>query len=252
MIMGEFHMIPLKINNYNHMKTTKETALIKTSFFLFLFLLISNFIFAQEPVVQDTVVQQTTVQDSTIKKTPKKKTKKKKDSFKVFAGATYSSLKTATDKYDSNPQIGYLLGFSYKSGRFFYYEIGATYNNSSYQVIDKQNGRASSTDTTTFSVGAIDFPIKLGLNFTSFADRLIGVRVFAGVIPAFTLNVGDNDMGYTKDNINKFNFYGEGGVGIDVAFIFVEAGINYGFSDLLSNNIQSNPQQFFVNLGFRF
>ncbi len=53
-------------------------------------------------------------------------------------------------------------------------------------------------------------------------------------------------------NINTFNLYGQAGVGVDVAFIFVEAGYNYGFMDLFKNEIKSNPNQIFVNLGFRF
>ena len=234
------------------MKANKATFSYKPISILILSLIISNFVFAQEPASQDTVVQNTVVQDTIKQETPTKKTKKKKDSFKVFAGASLSSLNVAPEKYESNAQTGYLLGFSYKSGRFFYYEIGAQYNHAIYQAINLTNYSILSGTSSTFNVNAIDFPIKLGLNLTSFADRLIGIRIFAGVVPAFTLNVGDNDMGFTKDDVNSFNFYGEGGVGIDVAFLFVEAGINYGFSDLLINDIKSNPQQFYVNLGFRF
>ena len=54
------------------------------------------------------------------------------------------------------------------------------------------------------------------------------------------------------DDINTFNLYGQGGVGVDVAFLFLEAGFNYGFTDLFKNDIESNPYQIFVNLGFRF
>jgi outer membrane protein W len=64
--------------------------------------------------------------------------------------------------------------------------------------------------------------------------------------------VGDNDLGINKERTNTFNFHGQAGVGVDVAFLFLEAGFNYGFSDLLKNDVQSNPAQVFINLGFRF
>jgi len=54
------------------------------------------------------------------------------------------------------------------------------------------------------------------------------------------------------DHINAFNLYGQAGVGVDVAFLFVEAGYNYGFIDLFKNDVKSNPNQIFINLGFRF
>ncbi len=234
----------MKINS------VQSTFKVISVFILSLFL--SNFIYAQEPASQDSVVQNITVQDSIKQETPAKKTKKKKDSFKVFAGGSLSSLKVSPERFESNPQTGYLLGFSYKSGRFFYYEIGARYNHAMYQAINLTNYQTSSEESSTFNLNAIDFPIKFGLNLTSFADRLIGVRIFAGAVPSFTLQVGDNNMGFTKDDVNNFNIYGEGGIGIDVAFMFVEAGFNYGFNDMLLNDIQSNPQQFYVNLGFRF
>jgi hypothetical protein len=45
--------------------------------------------------------------------------------------------------------------------------------------------------------------------------------------------------------------YGQGGIGINVAFVLLEAGYNYGFQDLHKDH-KSKPGQVFVNLGFRF
>ena len=48
-------------------------------------------------------------------------------------------------------------------------------------------------------------------------------------------------------------FYGQGGVGINNAFIFIELGINYGFSDIINvENTKTIPSQGVVNLGFWF
>ena len=103
-----------------------------------------------------------------------------------------------------------------------------------------------------FSVRSVDIPVTVGINFLTFVSRIVGLRVFVSAVPEFALGVGDNKLGISMDHINTFNIYGQAGVGVDVAFIFVEAGYNYGFIDLFKNDIQSNPNQIFINLGFRF
>ena len=103
-----------------------------------------------------------------------------------------------------------------------------------------------------FSTRSVDIPVAVGFNFLFFVSRIVGLRVYVSAVPSFTLGVGDNKLDISMDHINTFNFYGQAGVGVDVAFIFVEAGYNYGFKDLFKNDIKSNPNQIFVNFGFRF
>jgi hypothetical protein len=143
------------------------------------------------------------------------------------------------------------VGASYKRGRFFYWGIGATYNNSVYNLMDTTLIPGSLLDGV-FSTKNIDVPVTLGINFLTFVSRIAGLRVFVSAVPSFTLGIGDNKLDISMDNINTFNLYGQAGVGVDVAFLFVEAGYNYGFIDLFKNDIKSNPNQIFVNLGFRF
>jgi hypothetical protein len=181
--------------------------------------------------------------------TKDKKERKARSSFKVSAGVNFNGLNLDTEtETTSDLTIGYNLGVSYKRGRFFYYEIGARLNSRPY---DFQNAFDSS-DTFSFSTKAIDIPISLGLNLTSFADRLVGVRVFVSGIPSFTTSKDiKNTTIWTEDNIEDFIFYGQLGVGVDIAFFFVELGFNYGFDDMI-NSINSNPNQGYLNLGFRF
>ena len=109
-----------------------------------------------------------------------------------------------------------------------------------------------SNDTFSFKTTAIDVPLSLGINLTSFADRLVGVRLFVSGIPSFTTSKDlKNIDDITEDNLEDFIFYGQLGVGVDIAFFFVELGFNYGFDDMV-NTLNSNPNQGYVNLGFRF
>jgi len=229
------------------MKKNRSLPCIKPLLLVLMVCFISGVLFAQEEVVvQDSIVQDSTVEEKPVKE---KKIKKKKDAFKLYGGVSFSDLNVASDIYQSNTQTGFKFGGSYQRGRFFYFEVGAEYNHSVYEFTTNLGQVPSAYIDNSFAIGAIDIPIRGGINFTSFVSRLIGVRAFVGAVPAFNVYVDDQ---ISKDDVNTFNFYGTGGLSVDVAFLFVEAGYNYGFIDLFKNDFQSNPQQFFVNLGLRF
>lgn len=186
--------------------------------------------------------------------TQDKKERKARSSLKVSAGVNLNSLSLdSNNSLESKSGIGYNLGLSYKRGRFFYYEIGARYNNRYFDINDTSD---TNQNSNTFSVSAIDVPLTGGINITSFADRLVGVRVFVSAIPSFTLNNSADKIGLDENDINNFMFYGQGGVGIDILFFFIEVGFNYGFDNIIDdiNNVstKSNPGQGFFNIGFRF
>ena len=184
-------------------------------------------------------------QNDSIPETDKiKKEKKKSDSFKVLIGGTANSISVSSDQYDTSGNVGYIIGAKYKRGKFFYWELGARYNAASYSLTN-----LSTKDD--LKINSIDVPINVGINLLSVASRLVGLRAYIGAVPTFTTKVLDNKLDITKDDINSFLMYGQVGLGVDVAFFFLETGVNYGFTDMLEK-INSNPTQLFVNLGFRF
>ncbi len=182
-----------------------------------------------------------------------KKDRKRRDEFKVFAGLIVNEISINSTEYQSVFAPGFILGATYKRGRFFYWEAGARYSNPVYNLNDiSKTSDPSNILDGVFSVRSIDVPITLGINVLSITSRIVGLRVFVSAVPTFALGVGSNDIGVTKDNINQFMMFGQGGIGVDAAFLFLEAGLNYGFTDLFINDIQSKPYQLFLTLGFRF
>ncbi len=227
------------------MTTLNKPNLLKHFFILVLTFSFSTIIFAQDD---------STTQDDATKQ---KKEKKARSSFKISAGVDFNNLSLdSADEIKSNVASGYNLGLSYKRGRFFYYEVGARYNNRPFEVTDVSDSNGANQTNSSFSVSTIDIPLTGGINITSFADRLVGVRVFLSAVPSFSLGKDVDELGLDKDDITNVLFYGQGGVGIDIAFFFIEAGFNYGFSniinDIANESTKSNPSQGYVNIGFRF
>jgi hypothetical protein len=79
------------------------------------------------------------------------------------------------------------------------------YNYSAYGF----NTVATNIDTGKLNVQALDIPVTLGINFLSFA-KIVGLRAYVNAMPAFTLGVGNNSFGISKDDVNSFIFYVRG------------------------------------------
>lgn len=178
-----------------------------------------------------------------------KRKKQTRDSFKLSGGLSFNSIDIG-DIPDLDPEtaIGYSLGLSYKRGRFFYWELGARLNRRDFDLVS-QNPKVTNEITVT----AIDVPATLGVNLTSFVDRLVGVRLFASAVPSFTIDSDLDDLSFDDFSVDAedFNMYAQFGVGVDFTVLFLEAGYNFGFDDVISNGFQSVPNQFFVLFGFR-
>jgi hypothetical protein len=195
--------------------------------------------------------QPDTTQNITKDQTAKKKEKGWNDEFIVYVGGSLNMLGVESSKYESHSTPGYMLGGAYKRGKFFYWQVGARYNNAVYRLSDLTMPTDTSFTDSTFNVGDIGIPLTAGINFLSVTNRIFALRLFVSAIPSFVVGVGGNDLGITKDQVNTFNLYGQAGLGVNVFFMVIETGVNYGFMDVLKND-QSKPVQFFVHLGFRF
>ena len=239
------------------------TKILHATIAALLFLLFSNVAYSQVDKSADTLKKAqpdtlkvvpastpTTNQEQTSVTADKKKDKVgKKNEIILYSGANFTKLGTS-GSYESESETGYQLGAYYKQGRLFYWQAGARY--ASAKIGFRPGDSPAGTDFGSVTVSDFQIPLTLGVNFTSFMNRVLSVRLFASAVPAFTLKVGDNSYDINKDNVNSFIVYGQGGLGINVAFLVLEAGYNYGFNELLKDNTDSKPGQAFINLGFRF
>lgn len=242
------------------MKTKKFTQFSKVSLLIFIMVFISNIVVSQTDTTsvatQDTTnaakTEKADSQKSDESNKEKKEEKKKKSGvFMAYAGASFNHLSTSST-YESVIAPGWALGAAYKHGRFFYWQVGARYNNAVYEVNLADKTADSTIQDNLFSVKDIDIPITAGLNLLYFTGKTLGLRVYVSAVPAFVVGVGNSDYSnFTKDDVNSFNFYGQGGLGFDVLFLSIDAGYNFGFTDVFQND-QSTPGQVYVNLGFRF
>ena len=209
---------------------------------LLLLVLFSTWIIAQ---TDSLAMKNVTVQDTIVEKSPEKKSCKRVSDFKIYGGISASQILLSNSTYESAYSAGFIAGFSYKRGRFGYWEAGLNYNGSVVALDD-----VSSAEQTMY-IRQFELPLSVGLNLLAETRRVLGLRIFGGVVPGYIFSVGDNPFGLSKGNFNQFQLGGHLGVGVDVFFLFVEGGYQYGIMDLLKDQ-DSNLSQLYVLLGFRF
>lgn len=215
----------------------------KKLFPLLLFVILFKFsAFAQADSIPDS---NAAVQDTIIEESSNKKEHKRVSDFKIYGGVSTSKILLSNSSYESAYAAGYLLGFSYRKGRFGYWEVGLNYNSSAVSL----QGVNILSDNLT--IRQLEVPLAAGINLLSATRRVLGLRVFGGAVPGFVVGISDNPFDLDEDDFNSFQLAGRAGVGIDVFFLFIELGYQYGFIDLL-NNQDANISQADFRIGFRF
>ncbi len=185
------------------------------------------------------------VKDTIVEKSSKKKQHKRVSDFKIYGGISANKILLSDSSYESAYATGYLLGFSYRQGRFGYWEIGVNYNKS-VVILEGEN-----IFDYNFKIGQLEVPLSVGINLLSVTRRVLGIRLFGGVVPGYITGVKDNPFNLVDDDFNRFQFSGRVGLGVDILFLFVEFGYQYGFIDVLKDQ-DSNLSQVDFRLGFRF
>ena len=186
----------------------------------------------------------------TLKAAPEKseKSTKQKLTYILYFGGNANDLSVSGNS-ESTTATGYHLGFSVRRKSFFYWQLGLRYNVPSY-TIGPKGDNPDSLDND-FSASFLEIPVTAGINILSATDRVLNLRGFVSAYPSFNLTVDEN-RNIQKDDLNSTVFFGQVGIGVDVLFLVVETGYNFGFGDLMKNDVQSVPQQIFLSIGLRF
>jgi len=199
------------------MKTHKFATSLNSILVLLFIFLFSNSAFPQVTKTSDSlkttqpeslkvtpVVPADTLKTEAVNSDDEKDKKGKKNEIILYTGVNFAQL-SSSSTYESEAELGYQFGAYYKQGRLLYWQAGA-------RIASSKIGykSADSSEFSGISISDIDFPITGGINFTSFMNRVLSVRLFVSAVPAITLKVSDNPYGITKDKINSFVLYGQG------------------------------------------
>lgn len=180
--------------------------------------------------------------------------------IKPTAGINLSNVSTTPNGTKTTAKIGYQFGGSVMFGNRLYLSPGIFYFQQVTQyVIDNPDGSTTAITSDEKTAG-VKIPVLLGFRFIDpETDPLLNFRVFAG--PSVNFNTTNKfPDGFGSDEIKwKKNTWGaQIGAGVDLAFLFLEAGYEFGLSssyegDSASENFKDIKHNSFVlNVGARF
>ena len=156
--------------------------------------------------------------------------------FSTFHGTDASVSAKAGVQYGA----GVLIGDK------FYVEPGIQFVRNSAVITP-----AGTSEEIEFSQNLVKIPVYAGYHVIGAEDKPIALRLFAGPslsIPG-TIKKGENHI--SKDDVNNSIWSVDGGVGLDILFLFVEASYEYSFNDYFVESFTDNGKHgaFIINAG---
>ena len=166
--------------------------------------------------------------------------------IKGLIGTNFSNLSGSHDGKTFSGKAGYQFGGGVLIGDKFYVEPGIQFGRSSKTITQE------STDFE-FDQNFVKIPVYAGYHLLGHESDVFALRIFAGPTVSIPgkIKKGEDQIG--KDEINSAIWAVDGGVGLDILFLFVEFNYEYSFSDhFVNGESDSKHTAFFINAGVHF
>ncbi|MBL7923870.1 MAG: outer membrane beta-barrel protein [Bacteroidia bacterium] len=193
--------------------------------------------------------------------------------FRVNPQVAISLLNLEDDRYrdvgdnlyesEFSAEIGFMAGVDTRIGRQFYFQPGIFYARN-ISVFKLKESVLSAQDSL-WSVSYLNdklirtsVRLKSLLGFDLVHRKLFKCRLLAGPTYDFILDVVNEkeEISFSKKDFNAGSFNLDAGLGLDLAFLTLEAGMSYGLTHAFKKNekydYDSRYSAFYVSMGIVF
>ncbi|KJF43255.1 outer membrane beta-barrel protein [Draconibacterium sediminis] len=150
---------------------------------------------------------------------------------------------------DISAKAGYQFGGGVLIGDKFYVEPGIQFVRNSRSILVSEGSTIGEVD---FSQNLVKIPVYAGYHVLGHESDMFALRLFAGPSVSIPGSIKDGDEFFDKDNINSAIWAIDGGIGLDILFLFVEANYEYSLNDYFSdafNGDNGKHGAFIINAG---
>jgi hypothetical protein len=111
---------------------------------------------------------------------------------------------------------------------------------------------------TEFRNSHIRIPLMIGMRAWDASNGgLLNIRFYTGPDIAFTVSNSDHSflgIELNKERLNNLHWSWNGGIGVDILFLFIDVGYKFGLSEYFASSVNngSRTNVFFANAGIRF
>ena len=164
--------------------------------------------------------------------------------IKAGGGINFSSLTKPPAGVDYGANMGYQFGAGVLIGDKFYVEPGIQFVRNSKTITPE------TVDQFEFDQNFVKIPVYAGYHLLGHEQGPLALRVFAGPAVAIGGKIKKGEDQITKDDLNNALWMIDGGVGVDIFFLFVEFNYEYSFNKYFADDaFDSNHSGFLINAG---
>jgi hypothetical protein len=185
--------------------------------------------------------------------------------LRLFGGIGFLSITTANRtetidgvSYKHNIAPGsplFQFGAATTLGKRFFLQPGVTFQGVGVEnLLDDPTGKEYKDEII---LSAITVPLKVGVRVVNPDDEnLINFRVFGGLDGQFITKVDHKTKSgligdVTKEDFNNMLLYADLGMGIDILFLFADAGYRIGLNPFLNSGDNSKANMLYINAGVK-
>ncbi|MCB0620938.1 MAG: PorT family protein [Saprospiraceae bacterium] len=152
-------------------------------------------------------------------------------------GLNVSSLNTEiTSDEATDGRVGWHVGtdFRFRNGAFLV-QPGVYYQSMTAELIRDVPNTPFETLKEKTTIQSARLPLNLGAFLTG-EGGIINIHVRGGVVPTFILGINEKDnFSISKDDLSPFSLGANAAVGIDILFLTVDLGYEWGLTDFFEN-----------------
>ena len=168
---------------------------------------------------------------------------------KVAFGLNTSVLSTDETKWTNESRVGFQTGGSWLLGNKLYFEPGIYWATISSDLVHKEDASINFLN----KISMVRIPVFAGYHLVGDAsESFFNLRVFGGPSASFITKVETHDL--LKDDFSKVLWGVDVGVGINVWWLFLDIGYEWGLNNVYSHDDHGSAKAkaLWTNLGVRF
>lgn len=162
-----------------------------------------------------------------------------------YIGPNFSNFNVNTPDLTAAEKSGYQFGGYYRSGGFLYGQAGVEFQQLKTNLL---------TDTSSGLVNQkrIQLPLYAGLNLLNFTKGVVNVRAFGGPVFSYNYAYQIDNPDFSSADFSRMQVNGSIGAAVDVLIFSLDAGYNFGFTNMFSGDFDAHGNYAFVNIGVHF
>ncbi|RME93718.1 MAG: porin family protein [Bacteroidetes bacterium] len=167
-------------------------------------------------------------------------------------GVNLSSIDRSLTDYDAEGRAGWNAGLDVRlgEGTFFLYP-GLHYYSNTARIVDNINEDTRINFEEETTIQSLKAPLNIGLRLTG-DNGLLGVYARGGFTPTYVLGVDETaDFNFNVDQLNRFTWGANAGVGVDLLFLTAELNYEWGMTDYFEA-VEGRNNVLTLSVGLKF